>query len=329
MWKIGNVEIENRIVFAPMAGISNLVYRNIIKSMGAGLVYTEMVSSMGIVYGSEKTIELLTINDYERPVSIQLFGSDTDAFVKAAKYVEQNFHPSIIDINMGCPVPKVAGKSGGGSALLKDVDKIYEIVSSITKNISTPVTAKIRIGWDDKSINAIEVAKTLERAGASAIAVHGRTRAQGYTGKANWDIIRKVKESVNIPVIGNGDITTIEEAKRMLEETKVDAVMIGRAALGNPWLIKECVEYVENGNIIPKPTYVGRLDMIKTHYNKLEELFGSKRAVLEIRSHALWYLKGLKDNKEIKNKIVHIESKQELFDIIEEYKKRLESEENE
>ena len=254
MWKIGNVEIQNRIVSAPMAGISNESYRHIIKEMGAGLIYTEMISIMGIVYNSKNTINMLKINEYERPISIQIFGHDKDSFVSAAKYVEENIKPDIIDINMGCPVPKVALKSQAGSILLKNPDKIYEIVSSVVKSVKTPITVKIRSGWDENNINCVEVAKIIEKAGAKAIAIHPRTRSQGYSGNANWELIKKVKEAVNIPVIGNGDIKTIYDAKRMIEETNCDAVMIARSLLGNPWFIKECIEYVENDNVIDKPT---------------------------------------------------------------------------
>ena len=323
MFKIGNVEIKNRIIVAPLAGVSNVAFRMINHDMGAGLCVSEMISAMGIIYNSKKTIDLLEICEEERPVSIQLFGSDENSLLKAAKYVEDNIKPDIIDINCGCPVPKVAGKSGGGAALMKDPDKIYKIVYTLSHYLKTPITIKIRIGWDSNSINAVEIAKKAELAGASGIAIHGRTKAQGYEGSANWDIIKEVKESVNIPVIGNGDIKTIYDAKRMLDYTKCDAVMIGRASLGNPWFIKECVEYVENGNIIEKPTYIDKLGMIKTHYEKLESIHGPSRAILEIRSHALWYLKGLVGNKEIKEKIVHVNTKAELFDIIDKYKKEL------
>lgn len=323
MWKIKNIKIDNKIVLAPMAGISNMSYRTIIKSMGAGLIYSEMVSNMGIVYNSKKTIELLKISDFERPISIQIFGSDSESFITAAKYIENNIHPDIIDINMGCPVPKVAVRSQAGSALLKDPDKIYNIVKSVVDNTSTPITVKIRSGWDLKTINAVEVAKRIEAAGASAICIHPRTRAQGYSGHSDWSIIKQVKESVSIPVIGNGDIKTIYDAKKMLEETGCDAIMIGRSVLGDPWFIRECYEYVENNKIIDKPTNEERLNMIITHFNLLKENTTLKQALLEIRSHALWYVKTLPNNKEYKNKLNKVSSEEELLEIINQYKKEI------
>ena len=315
-WKIKDLEIKNRIVFAPMAGVSNISYRQIIKEMGAGLIYSEMISTLGIKYNGKKTIDLINFEETERPISIQIFGSDIESFVKAAKYIEENFHPDIIDINMGCPVPKVAIKSQAGSALLKDPNKIYEIVKNVVDNTNTPITVKIRSGWDEKNINAVEVAKKIEKAGASAVAIHARTRSQGYSGKANWDIIKEVKASVNIPVIGNGDITTIYEAEKMLKETKCDAIMIGRATLGNPWFIKECVEYIENGKIINKPTDKEKIDMILHHYNLLKKYTNEKTALLEIRTHALWYLKGIPGTKEIKTKICQAKTEEEFLKII-------------
>lgn len=315
-WKIKDLEIKNRIVFAPMAGVSNISYRQIIKEMGAGLIYSEMISTLGIKYNGKKTIDLINFEETERPISIQIFGSDIESFVKAAKYIEENFHPDIIDINMGCPVPKVAIKSQAGSALLKDPDKIYEIVKNVVENTNTPITVKIRSGWDEKNINAVEVAKKIEKAGASAVAIHARTRSQGYSGKANWNIIKEVKASVNIPVIGNGDITTIYEAEKMLKETKCDAIMIGRATLGNPWFIKECVEYIENGKIINKPTDKEKIDMILHHYNLLKKYTNERTALLEIRTHALWYLKGIPGTKEIKTKICQAKTEEEFLKII-------------
>lgn len=319
MWKIGNVEIKNRIVFAPMAGISNISFRTIIKEMGAGLIYSEMVSTMGIIYDSKKTIKLLKINDFERPISIQIFGSNIDAFIKSARFIDENIKPDIIDINMGCPVPKIAVKSQAGSSLLKNPDKIYDIVKAVKDNVSCPVTVKIRSGWDEKSINAVEVAKIIEKAGASAVAIHPRTRKQGYSGLSDWNIIKAIKDNVTIPVIGNGDIHTIYDAKRMIDETGCDAVMIGRETLGNPWIIKECIEYIGNNKIIDKPTYIEKINMLKRHFELLEKYESEKTALLEIRMHALWYIKGLPDNKEIKNKIVKANSKEELFKIIDEY----------
>ena len=320
MWKIGNVKINNKIVCAPMAGVSDSSYRLILKEMGAGLIYSEMVSSMGIVYNSEKTIDMMKINSRERPISIQIFGNDVNSFVKSAKFIEENIHPDIIDINMGCPVPKVAIKSQAGSALLKNPEKVKEIVTAVVNSVNIPITVKIRLGWNNNSINCVQIAKICEEAGAKAIALHARTREQGYSGNANWDYIKKVKEAVKIPVIGNGDIKTIYDAERMLKETGCDAVMIGRASLGNPWFIKECVEYIENGNIIPKPSYIERLDMIKRHYQLLKENTSDKSSLLQIRTHALWYLKYIPGSKKIKNKIVNVKDENELFDILNEYR---------
>jgi len=219
MWKIGNVEIKNRVVLAPMAGISNTAYRQIIKEMGAGLIYAEMVSDKAIIYGSERTLDLLKMDEKEKPIAQQIFGSDINSFVKAAKFIDETNQFDIIDINMGCPVPKVAIKNQAGSALLKNPAKVKEIVKAVVEAVNVPVTVKIRSGWDENSINAVEIAKAVEEAGASAITVHGRTRSQGYSGKADWNIIKKVKENVSIPVIGNGDIRSCYDAKKMLEQT--------------------------------------------------------------------------------------------------------------
>ena len=318
-WKIGNVEIKNQVVLAPMAGISNTAYRQIIKEMGAGLIFAEMVSDKALVYGSEKTFDLLKMSDMERPIAQQIFGSDVDSFVKAAKLVEDKMHPDIIDINMGCPVPKVAIKSQAGSALLKNPDKIKEIVSAVVKAVSVPVTVKIRSGWDANRVNAVEVAKVIEEAGASAITVHGRTRAQGYSGNADWNIIKQVKEMVSIPVIGNGDVTSAEKAKEMLDFTGCDAVMIGRGVLGNPWLIKECVSYLDSGIIPPKPSAREKIEMLKRHYQLLVDSTSEKQAILEIRTHALWYIKGMPKSAYIKNEICKTKNSEDLFKILNDY----------
>ena len=320
---IKDVLIPSRLVLAPMAGISNTSYRKIVKSMGAGLIYAEMVSSNALMYGNSKTIELLKMSESERPIAQQIFGSDVKTFVEAAKIVEEKMHPDIIDINMGCPVPKVALRAQAGSALLKNPEKIKEIVAAVVNAVTVPVTVKIRSGWDDAHINACEVARVCESAGASAIAIHARTRAQGYSGKANWDIIKQVKTSVSIPVIGNGDVTSSEKAKEMLEYTGCDAVMIGRAAIGNPWIFKECKEYLENKVVIPRPTSSEIIEMIQEHYKLLKEDKSEKLALLEIRTHALAYLKGLTEAKHYKDLICKTKTEEEFLNILKQYKEYL------
>lgn len=325
-WKIGNVEIKNNIVLAPMAGVCNSAFRRIIKEMGCGLVYAEMVSDKGLVYNSKKTKDMLYVSDYERPIVQQIFGSDVDTFVEAAKMVYEIMKPDIIDINMGCPVPKVAVRAQAGSALLKNPAKIREIVSAVVKAVPIPVTVKIRSGWDSNSINAVEVAKICEEAGAKAICVHGRTRSQGYSGKADLDIIKKVKESVSIPVIGNGDVNSIESAIRMFEYTGVDAIMIGRGTLGNPWLIKQLVTYFDTGIILEKPSYKEIIDMCRKHLNYLLELKSEKISVLEMRSHISWYIKGLPKSTEIKKELFTISDAKGIIDLLDRYQDILDNE---
>ena len=318
-WKIGNVVIPNQVVLAPMAGVCNSAYRKICKEMGCGLVCAEMVSDKAIVYQNKKTLDMLYMTDDERPVSQQIFGSDVDSFVEAAKYVFEVMKPDIIDINMGCPVPKVAVRSQAGSALLKNPKKIYEIVKAVVEAVPIPVTVKIRSGWDFDHINAVEVAKIIEKAGASAICVHPRTRTQGYSGKADWNIIRLVKENVSIPVIGNGDIKSPEDAKKMMDETNCDAVMIGRAALGNPWIIKNTINYLEGKDFV-KIDIIDRVDMCLRHLKYLEQLKDEKRACLEIRNHISWYFKGIKAANELKNKVYKTSNIHDIILILNEFK---------
>lgn len=320
-FKIGNVEIKNKVVMAPMAGFSNTSYRSIIKQMGAGLIFAEMVSDKAICYNSKKTMDMLKMKEEERPIAQQIFGSDKDSFVSAAKIIEKTMHPDIIDINMGCPVPKVALKSQAGSALLKNPEKIYEIVNAVVNAVNVPVTVKIRSGWDEQSINAVEVAQICEKAGASAITVHPRTRSQGYSGQANWEIIKQVKDAVSIPVIGNGDVTSPYKAKEMLDKTNCDAVMIGRGCLGNPWLIKECVEYLENGKILKEVSILEKIAMMKKHFSLLQEDKNETVALLEIRTNILYYLAGMPNNKEWKVKVCNCKSKDELYALLDAYAK--------
>ena len=321
-WKIGNVEIANQVVLAPMAGISNSPFRRICKEMGCGLIYAEMVSDKAIMYGNKKTIDMLYMTDFERPISQQIFGTDVSSFVIAAKYICSNMHPDIIDINMGCPVPKVALRAQAGSALLKSPSKIYDIVKAVVDVVDVPVTVKIRSGWDKNHINAVEVAKAAEKAGASAICVHPRTRSQGYRGEADWSIIKAVKDNVNIPVIGNGDIKTPEDAKRMLDETGCDAIMIGRGVLGNPWLIEQTVAYL-NGDLVSQPNRLDRVDMCIKHLNYLSDVKDEKVARLEIRNHIGWYFKGLVGANEIKNKVYQCDSIHDIMQVLMSYREEL------
>ena len=318
-FSIGKVYIKNPVIFAPMAGVSDTSYRKIIKEMNPGLIYCEMVSDKAICYDNKKTMDMLIMDENERPISQQIFGSDIDSFVKAAKIVEQTMKPDIIDINMGCPVPKVALKNQAGSALLKNPEKIREIVSAVVAAVKIPVTVKIRSGWDEKNVNAVEVAKICEEAGASAIAVHARTRSQGYSGKANWDIINEVVNAVNIPVIGNGDVTSPELAKEMLDNTGCAGVMIGRGAIGNPWLIKNSVDYLSKGTYQENISIQERIDMMKKHLNMLIEDKNERTAILEFRNHLMYYFKYLPNSKETKVKLVQAKSKEELLNILDKY----------
>lgn len=317
-WKIGNVEIDNQLVLAPMAGITNEAFRSICKEMGAGLVVCEMISDKALSFHNAKTIKMTGVNEAEHPLSMQIFGADVESLVYAAKWIYENTDADIIDINMGCPVNKVAKRAGAGSSLLKNPNKVYEITKAVVEATPLPVTVKIRIGWDDNSINAVENAKMIERAGAKAIAVHGRTRAQMYSGHANLDVIRDVVSAVSIPVIGNGDIIDGPSAKHMLEYTGCKAIMIGRGALGNPWIFKEINAYFNNEEFI-RPTKADIYNMIVEQYERLLKLKGERLALLEMRSHVGWYLKGMQGSAQIKNKANQATSFDDVKKILKEF----------
>lgn len=307
---IGNVTIEDPVILGPMAGVTDLPFRVLCHEHGAGLVCTEMVSAKAILYHNRNTEELMRIDDNEHPVSLQLFGSDPDSVSEAAAMIEDRPF-DILDFNMGCPVPKVVN-NGEGSALLKNPDLAAKIIASVVKKIHKPVTVKIRIGFDKEHINAIEVAKRLEDAGASAIAVHGRTRSQYYSGEADWDEIRKVKESVAVPVIGNGDVTSPERAKAMLEETGVDGIMIARGAEGNPWIFEECVSYLNTGKIPPRPSNSELFNTILRHAQMEIALKGQRTGVREMRKHISWYTAGYPNSAALRRMINTTEDFQEV-----------------
>ncbi|MDQ0273069.1 tRNA dihydrouridine synthase DusB [Cytobacillus purgationiresistens] len=311
MFKIGDIEMKNRVVLAPMAGVCNSAFRLTVKEFGAGLVCAEMVSDKGIIFKNEKTMNMLYIDEREKPLSLQIFGGEKKTLVEAAKFVDQNTNADIIDINMGCPVPKIT-KCDAGAKWLLDPNKIYEMVSAVTAEVEKPVTVKMRMGWDEDHIYAIKNAQAVERAGGKAVALHGRTRVQMYEGTANWDIIREVKQNLNIPLIGNGDVKTPQDAKRMLDETGVDGVMIGRAALGNPWMIYSTVKFLETGELMDEPSVREKIDVCILHMDRLIALKNEDIAVREMRKHAAWYLKGIRGNAKARNAINECNSREDI-----------------
>jgi nifR3 family TIM-barrel protein len=318
--KIKNVELENNVILAPMAGVTDLPYRILCKEQGCGLVYTEMVSAKAIYYNNKNTKLLLQINEKERPVAVQLFGAEPDLMADMAKkIVQENPLIDIIDINMGCPVPKVVNNNEG-SALMKNPKLVGEIVNKVSKAIDIPLTIKIRKGFDESSINAVEIAKIAEENGAAAIGVHGRTREQYYSGKADWNIIRKVKESVCIPVLGNGDIFQPEDAKRMIDETNCDGILIGRGAQGNPWIFKRIIHYLNNDELLSLPDINEIVNTMSRHLEMLTNYKGEYTAVREMRKHISWYTKGLPGSTYIRKEINSIESMDKLKDKLKELK---------
>jgi putative TIM-barrel protein, nifR3 family len=323
MLKIGDIELKNQVVLAPMAGVCNPAFRLIAKEFGCGLVCAEMVSDKAILHGNKRTMEMLYVDEREKPLSLQIFGGDRESLVEAAKVVDKQTNADIIDINMGCPVPKVT-KCDAGARWLLDPDKIYEMVAAVVDAVEKPVTVKMRIGWDDQHIYAVENARAVERAGGKAVAVHGRTREQLYTGKADWNVIKEVKEAVSIPVIGNGDVFTPEDAKRMLETTGVDGVMIGRGALGNPWMLYRTVHYLTTGELLPEPTPKEKVEIAVLHMDRLIALKGEAQAVREMRKHLAWYLKGLPRAARVKDQIMEETSRDRMVSILNDYVDSLE-----
>ena len=312
--RIGNVTLENNLILAPMAGVTDLPFRLLCKEQGAGLLCMEMVSAKAIYYNNKNTEALMEIDERELPVSLQLFGSDADIMSEMAKRIEERPF-AILDINMGCPVPKVAG-NGEGSALMKNPQLVREIVSKVVRAIEKPVTVKIRKGFDEEHVNAVEIAKIIEDCGAAAVAVHGRTREQYYSGKADWDIIRQVKEAVSIPVIGNGDVTGPESAKKMMEETGVDGIMIGRACRGNPWIFKQINEYLKTGIIPEKPSLEEVREMMLRHARMQLDCKGEYTGIREMRKHVAWYTAGYPNSAKLRAKINEVETFEELTEFL-------------
>lgn len=325
-WQIGDVKIPNQVVVAPMAGVTNKAFRVICKKFGAGYVVCEMISDRGLMYGNKRTLAMTAVDPHEHPMGIQIFGGTKETLVQAAKFIDQNTAADVIDINMGCPVNKVVNTDAGARWLL-DPDKVYEMVSYVVDAVKKPVTVKMRTGWDDKHIYAVKNALAAEKAGASAIAMHGRTRKQMYSGHANWDILKEVAHELTIPFMGNGDVKTPEDAKRMLDEVGCDAVMIGRAAMGNPWMLTRTVHYLETGQLLPEATPEEKIKTAKEHLAALCDLKGEYVGIREFRGQAAYYLKGIPRSARTKVALMSATTQQEaddLFDrFIEQYEDRI------
>lgn len=315
--KIGNVQLDNEVFLSPMAGVTDLPFRTICKEKGCGMLYTEMINAKALCYDDENTKKMLKMEKDEHPVAVQIFGSDPEFMGKAASIMNQ-YPNEILDINMGCPAPKVV-KNGDGSALMRNPKLAAEVLSAVVKNSEKPVTLKIRKGWDDDCINAVEIAKIAEECGISALAIHGRTREQFYSGKADWDIISEIKQAINIPVIGNGDVFEVQDAVNMLEKTKCDAIMIGRGSQGNPWIFKRINHYMKTGEVLPEPTLEEKITTAIRHMNLAVAEHGDYVAVREMRKHIGWYLKGLKNSAKYRDQINKITDYKEVIAMLEEY----------
>ncbi|MBS6508628.1 MAG: tRNA dihydrouridine synthase DusB [Paraclostridium bifermentans] len=315
--KIGNVTLDNKVFLSPMAGVTDLPFRLICKEQDCGMLYTEMINAKALCYNDQNTKKMLKIEEEEHPVAVQIFGSDP-SFMGGAAEILNEYPNEILDINMGCPAPKVI-KNGDGSALMKNPKLAEEVLKSVVKNSKKPVTLKIRKGWDDNNINAVEIAKIAEASGISALAIHGRTREQYYSGKADWDIIAKIKENIDIPVIGNGDVFEVEDAINMINKTNCDAIMIGRGAQGNPWIFKRINHYMKTGQILPEPTGEEKINTALKHLKLAIDEHGEYVAVREMRKHIAWYLKGLRGSAKLRDEINKIESYEEVVNKLRDY----------
>lgn len=315
--KIGNIQLDNEVFLSPMAGVTDLPFRTICKEKGCGMLYTEMINAKALCYDDENTKKMLKMEKDEHPVAVQIFGSDPEFMGKAASIMNQ-YPNEILDINMGCPAPKVV-KNGDGSALMRTPKLAAQVLEAVVKNSEKPVTLKVRKGWDDDCVNAVEIAKIAQECGISAIAIHGRTREQFYSGKADWDIISEIKQAINIPVIGNGDVFEVQDAANMLEKTKCDAIMIGRGSQGNPWIFKRINHYMKTGEILPEPTLEEKINTAIKHMNLAVAEHGDYVAVREMRKHIGWYLKGLKNSARYRDEINKITDYKKVITMLEEY----------